>query len=118
MEINVTLTIALADQVQRIVDKLLTTAPTATTQSEAVVKAATPMKEEAKAATDAPIAEEHAKAEAKVIELPVLQGKISELVQQGKRQQVKDILATYGVSGFSQLNNDERIEFYNKILTL
>ena len=117
MDINITLTISLAEHVQRIVDKLLTTAPQTTMQSEAVVKAATPMVEEA-TSTATPVAEEHAKAEAKVIELPVLQGKVSELVQHGKRQQVKDILATYGVSGFSQLNNDERIEFYNKILTL
>lgn len=124
MEINVTLTIALAEHVQQIANKLLAITPRqqvveSVKASPLNNKIAEEVKDvEAAAPTTLQNEDPSPKQEIKPVELSTLQSKVSELIQLGKRQQIKDVLASYGVSGFSQLNNDERTEFYNKILTL
>lgn len=44
--------------------------------------------------------------------------RVAEVVTQGKRSQVVEILQSFGVTGFSQLKGEDLAEFYNKIKEL
>lgn len=56
--------------------------------------------------------------EQQTVDISVVRDKVSELVRAGKKQQVIELLNDYGVTGYSQLSGNDLVEFYNTIKTM
>ena len=136
MEINVKVTIGLAQHVQDIAQALierisrpaeLPARSTVSNETSTVAVARTPKvvskpqpKQEVEP-TEQDVQEqdkEQPKEQCEEVSIDKVRERVAEVVTQGKRSQVVEILQSFGVTGFSQLKGDDLAEFYQKIKEL
>lgn len=130
MDINVKVTIGLAQHVQDIAQALIEriTRPaelparsTASNEIPAVAVARTPevvSKPQPKQEVEQ-TEEEPEQATSDVVSVAKVREKVAELIPQGFRAKIQEILQNdYGATGYGQLQGDELTEFYQKIKEL
>lgn len=62
--------------------------------------------------------QEQPKEQCEEVSIDKVRERVAEVVTQGKRSQVVEILQSFGVTGFSQLKGEDLTEFYQKIKEL
>lgn len=136
MDINVKVTIGLAQHVQDLAQALierisrpaeLPARSTVSNETSTVAVARTPEvvskpqpKQEVEP-TEQDVQEqdkEQPKEQCEEVSIDKVRERVAEVVTQGKRSQVVEILQSFGVTGFSQLKGDDLAEFYQKIKEL
>lgn len=134
MDINVKVTIGLAQHVQDLAQALIerltrpAELPARTVSNEIptvpvdrtpeVVSKPQPKKEVEQTEQDAEPDQEQPKEQGEEVSINKVRERVAEVVTQGKRSQVVEILQSFGVTGFSQLKGEDLTEFYNKIKEL
>lgn len=135
MEINVNVTIGLAQHVQDLAQALIEriTRPAelpehsavsneiqtvAVTRTPKVVSKPQPKQEVEPIEEEADPAQEQPKEQCEEVSIDKVRERVAEVVTQGKRPKVVEILQSFGVTGFSQLKGDDLAEFYQKIKEL
>lgn len=136
MDINVKVTIGLAQHVQDLAQALIEriTRPaelparsTVSNETSTVAVARTPEVvskpqpkqevEQTEQAEQEP-GQEQPQEQCEEVSIDKLRERVAEVVTQGKRSQVVEILQSFGVTGFSQLKGEDLTEFYQKIKEL
>lgn len=136
MDINVKVTIGLAQHVQDLAQALIEriTRPaelparsTVSNETSTVAVARTPEVvskpqpkqevEQTEQAEQEP-AQEQPQEQCEEVSIDKVRERVAEVVTQGKRSQVVEILQSFGVTGFSQLKGEDLTEFYQKIKEL
>ena len=136
MDINVKVTIGLAQHVQELAQALIeritrpAELPARSTVSDeipAVAVARTPEVvskpqpkqevEQTEQAEQEP-GQEQPQEQCEEVSIDKVRERVAEVVTHGKRSQVVEILQSFGVTGFSQLKGEDLTEFYNKIKKL
>ena len=135
MEINVNVTIGFAQHVQDLAQALIeritrpaelpehsavsNEIPTvAVTLTPKVVSKPQPKQEVEPTEEEADPAQEQTEEQCEEVSIDKVRERVAEVVTQGKRSQVVEILQSFGVTGFSQLKGDDLAEFYQKIKEL
>lgn len=136
MDINVKVTIGLAQHVQDLAQALIeritrpaelparstvrNEKPTvAVARAPEVVSKPQPKQEVEQAEqTEQEPAQEQPQEQCEEVSIDKVRERVAEVVTQGKRSQVVEILQSFGVTGFSQLKGEDLTEFYNKIKKL
>lgn len=135
MEINVNVTIGFAQHVQDLAQALIeritrpaelpehsavsNEIPTvAVTRTPKVVSKPQPKQEVEPTEEEADPAQEQPQEQCEEVSIDKVRERVAEVVTQGKRSQVVEILQSFGVTGFSQLKGDDLAEFYQKIKEL
>lgn len=139
MDINVKVTIGLAQHVQDLAQALIerltrpeelparstvsNEIPTvAVTRTPEVVSKPQPKQEVEQTEQDVQDVQEQdqeqPKEQCEEVSIDKVRERVAEVVTQGKRSQVVEILQSFGVTGFSQLKGEDLTEFYNKIKEL
>lgn len=136
MDINVKVTIGLAQHVQDLAQALIEriTRPaelparsTVSNETSTVAVARTPEvvskpqpKQEVEQTDQAEQepGQEQPKEQCEEVSIDKVRERVAEVVTQGKRSQVVEILQSFGVTGFSQLKGEDLAEFYQKIKEL
>lgn len=135
MEINVNVTIGLAQHVQDLAQALIESItrpaelpehsavsneiPTvAVARSPKAVSKPQPKHEVEQTEEEADPTQEQPQEQCEEVSIDKVRERVAEVVTQGKRSQVVEILQSFGVTGFSQLKGDDLIEFYQKIKEL
>lgn len=135
MDINVKVTIGLAQHVQDLAQALIerltrpaelparstvsNEIPTvAVTRTPEVVSKPQPKQEVEQTEQEAEPAQEQPQEQCEEVSIDKVRERVAEVVTQGKRSQVVEILQSFGVTGFSQLKGEDLTEFYNKIKKL
>lgn len=136
MDINVKVTIGLAQHVQDLAQALIEriTRPaelparsTVSNETSTVAVARTPEVvskpqpkqevEQTEQAEQEP-GQEQPQEQCEEVSIDKVRERVAEVVTQGKRSQVVEILQSFGVTGFSQLKGEDLAEFYQKIKEL
>lgn len=136
MDINVKVTIGLAQHVQDLAQALIEritrpaelparstvsneTSTVAVARTPEVVSKPQPKQEVEKTEqTEQEPAQEQPQEQCEEVSIDKVRERVAEVVTQGKRSQVVEILQSFGVTGFSQLKGEDLTEFYNKIKKL
>lgn len=136
MDINVKVTIGLAQHVQDIAQALIerltrpaelparstvsNEIPTVSvTRTPEVVSKPQPKQEVEQTEQDVQEQDqEQPKEQGEEVSIDKVRERVAEVVTQGKRSQVVEILQSFGVTGFSQLKGEDLTEFYQKIKEL
>lgn len=128
MDINVKVTIGLAQHVQDLAQALIErlTRPaelparsTVSNETSTVAVARTPeVVSKPQPKQEAKMGQEQPKEQGEEVSIDKVRERVAEVVTQGKRSQVVEILQSFGVTGFSQLKGEDLAEFYNKIKEL
>ena len=135
MDINVKVTIGLAQHVQDLAQALIeritrpaelparstvsNEIPTvAVARTPEVVSKPQPKQEVEKTEQEAEPDQEQPKEQGEEVSIDKVRERVAEVVTQGKRSQVVEILQSFGVTGFSQLKGEDLTEFYHKIKEL
>lgn len=135
MDINVKVTIGLAQHVQDLAQALIeritrpaelparstvsNEIPTvAVARTPEVVSKPQPKQEVEQTEQESEPAQEQPKEQCEEVSIDKVRERVAEVVTQGKRSQVVEILQSFGVTGFSQLKGDDLTEFYQKIKEL
>lgn len=133
MDINVKVTICLAQHVQDLAQALIEriTRPaelparsTVRNEIPTVAVARTPevvskpKQEVEQTVQEAEPDQEQPKEQGEEVSIDKVRERVAEVVTQGKRSQVVEILQSFGVTGFSQLKGEDLTEFYTKIKEL
>lgn len=135
MDINVKVTIGLAQHVQDLAQALIErlTRPaelparsTVSNEIPTVAVARTPevvskpqhKQEVEQTEQEAEPDQEQPKEQGEEVSIDKVRERVAEVVTQGKRSQVVEILQSFGVTGFSQLKGEDLTEFYQKIKEL
>lgn len=139
MDINVKVTIGLAQHVQDLAQALIEritqpaelparstvineTSTVAVARTPEVVSKPQPKQEveqtekEADQGQEQP--QEQPQEQCEEVSIDKVRERVAEVVTQGKRSQVVEILQSFGVTGFSQLKGEDLAEFYQKIKEL
>lgn len=136
MDINVKVTIGLAQHVQDLAHALIEritrpaelparstvsneTSTVAVARTPEVVSKPQPKQEVEHTEQDVQEQEpEQPKEQGEEVSIDKVRERVAEVVTQGKRSQVVEILQSFGVTGFSQLKGEDLTEFYQKIKEL
>lgn len=136
MEINVNVTIGFAQHVQDLAQALIEritrpaelparstvsneTSTVAVARTPEVVSKPQPKQEVEQTEQDVQEQDkEQPKEQCEEVSIDKVRERVAEVVTQGKRSQVVEILQLFGVTGFSQLKGDDLAEFYQKIKEL
>jgi hypothetical protein len=135
MDINVKVTIGLAQNVQDLaqdlIERLIRPAelparstvsneiPTvAVARTPEVVSEPQPKQEVEQTEQEAEPGQEQPQEQCEEVSIDKVRERVAEVVTQGKRSQVVEILQSFGVTGFSQLKGEDLTEFYQKIKEL
>lgn len=129
MDINVKVTIGLAQHVQDLAQALIETITSRPTElpARSTVSNDKPTVAEARTTEvvtqqpvehEQPVEQEQPQEQTDVVSIEQVREKVAEAVTQGKRAQVVAILQEFGATGFSQLKGEELNEFYKKIKEL
>lgn len=123
MDINVNVTIELAQPMQELIKRVFSgfafLEPKQEQPQVLPVEQQTVSNEVEMASTEAGSTEvAKAKQPSETVDISVVRDKVSELVRAGKKQQVIELLNDYGVTGYSQLSGNDLAEFYNTIKTM
>lgn len=135
MDINVKVTIGLAQHVQDLAQALIeritrpaelparstvsNEIPTvAVARTPEVVSKPQPKQEVEQTEQEAEPGQEQPQEQCEEVSIDKVRERVAEVVTQGKRSQVVEILQSFGVTGFSQLKGEDLTEFYNKIKEL
>ena len=135
MEINVNVTIGLAQHVQDLAQALIESItrpaelqehsavsneiPTvAVTRTPEVVSKPQPKQEVEQTEQEAEPDQEQPKEQGEEVSIDKVRERVAEVITQGKRSQVVEMLQSFGVTGFSQLKGEDLTEFYQKIKEL
>lgn len=135
MDINVKVTIGLAQHVQDLAQALIerltrpaelparstvsNEIPTvADARTPEVVSKPQPKQEVEQTEQEAEPDQEQPKEQGEEVSIDKVRERVAEVVTQGKRSQVVEILQSFGVTGFSQLQGEALTEFYHKIKEL
>lgn len=135
MDINVRVTIGLAQHVQDIAQALIEritrpaelparstvsneTSTVAVARNPEVVSKTQPKQEVEQTEQEAEPDQEQLKEQCDTVSIEQVRERVAEVVTQGKRSQVVEILQSFGATGFSQLKGEELTEFYQKIKEL
>lgn len=51
----------------------------------------------------------------KTVDVNTVRDRVSELIRSGKKSELVNLLAEYGATGYSQLNSNDLVDFYNLI---
>lgn len=135
MDINVKVTIGLAQHVQDLAQALIEriTRPAelparstvsneipavAVARTPEVVSKPQPKQEVEQTEQEAEPIQDQPKEQCEEVSIDKVRERVAEVVTQGKRSQVVEILQSFGVTGFSQLKGEDLTEFYQKIKEL
>lgn len=135
MDINVKVTIGLAQHVQDLAQALIErlTRPAelparstvsneipavAVARTPEVVSKPQPKQEVEQTEQEAEPIQGQPKEQCEEVSIDKVRERVAEVVTQGKRSQVVEILQSFGVTGFSQLKGEDLTEFYQKIKEL
>lgn len=135
MDINVNVTIGLAQHVQDLAQALIeritrpaelparstvsNEIPTvAVARTPEVVSEPQPKQEVEQTEQEADPGQEQPQEQCEEVSIDKVRERVAEVVTQGKRSQVVEILQSFGVTGFSQLKGEDLTEFYQKIKEL
>ena len=135
MDINVKVTIGLAQHVQDLAQALIEritrpaelparstvsneTSTVAVARTPEVVSKPQPKQEVEQTEQEAEPAQEQTEEQCEEVSIDKVRERVAEVVTQGKRWLVVEILQSFGVTGFSQLKGEDLTEFYQKIKEL
>lgn len=135
MEINVNVTIGLAQHVQDLAQALIEsiTRPAEVPEHYAVsneiptvavastpkgVSKPQPKQEVEPTDEEADHAQEHPQEQCATVSIEQVRDRVAELIPKGFRAKIQEILQGYGVTGYGQLKGDDLVEFYQKIKEL
>ena len=51
----------------------------------------------------------------KTVDVNTVRDRVSELIRSGHKSELVNLLAEYGATGYSQLNSNDLVDFYNRI---